>query len=61
MVLPNSTFLGIDSAPGAIARCAGLGLANLTLTTGTIEDFTLLDGLDASLESLAQLALILRE
>ncbi|MDA0162290.1 methyltransferase regulatory domain-containing protein [Solirubrobacter ginsenosidimutans] len=39
MVLPDSTFLGIDSAPAAIARGRAFELPNLTLTTASIEAF----------------------
>jgi hypothetical protein len=41
--LPNATFVGVDAAPGAIARGAGLidalELANVTLRAESIEDF----------------------
>jgi SAM-dependent methyltransferase len=39
MVLPGSTFLGIDSAPAAIARGREFELPNLTLTAAAIEAF----------------------
>ncbi len=43
VALPGATFVGVDAAPGAIARAsrlvATLGLANVTLEAIAIEDF----------------------
>jgi methyltransferase-like protein/ubiquinone/menaquinone biosynthesis C-methylase UbiE len=46
--LPNASFVGVDAAPGAIARGAGLidalELPNITLRAESIEDFAPADG-----------------